>query len=214
MNTADLITRLTAAAEPVPRGRAGRMLLGRVLAGLAVSVIAVALWLGLRSLGEAVTTPPFWMKFAYTAALAVAAGGLTLKAGRPGSSPGAAPWLAVAAIGAMISLAAWEFLAADPGARMALWLGASWNHCPFRILAMAVPVYLGAVLGLRRLAPTHPARAGAAAGLLAGALGAAAYQLHCPETGAMFVTTWYSLGIAGSAALGAVGGLVLLRWRI
>lgn len=214
MKTADLIAQLEARTERVPAGRARRRLAAPVIVGLVVAVVAVFVWLGLRSLAEAVVTPAFWMKAAYTAALGVAAAGLTLRAGRPGASAGGAPWLALAAVGAMAVLSTVEFMTADPSQRLALWLGASWSHCPFRILALAAPVYLGAVLGLRRLAPTRPGRAGAAAGLLAGALGAAAYQLHCPETGAMFVATWYSLGMLVSAFAGALGGVFLLRWRI
>lgn len=214
MKTADLIAQLEARTARVPPGQARRRLTAPVIVGLVVAVIAVFLWLGVRSLEDAVITRAFWMKAAYTAVLALAAAGMTLRAGRPGASAGAAPWLAIAAVSGMTILSAVEFVAADPSQRLALWLGASWSHCPFRILSLATPIYLGAVLGLRRLAPTRPARAGAAAGFLAGALGATAYQLHCPETGAMFVATWYSLGVLASALIGAVGGAFLLRWRI
>jgi hypothetical protein len=65
---------------------------------------------------------------------------------------------------------------------------------------------------LRQLAPTRLRLAGAGAGLLAGALGATVYGLHCPETGAAFVATWYSLGVATWAAIGAALGPRLLRW--
>ena len=45
-------------------------------------------------------------------------------------------------------------------------------------------------------AGAHRTRAaGAAAGLAAGAFAATVYCLHCPEVSAIFVLTWYSLGI-------------------
>jgi hypothetical protein len=79
-------------------------------------------------------------------------------------------------------------------------------------MAISAPIYLGLVFGMRRLAPTRPSLAGASAGFLAGALGATAYQVFCPETGAMFVTTWYTLGIAACTVVGAVIGSRALRW--
>ena len=65
---------------------------------------------------------------------------------------------------------------------------------------------------MRGLAPTRPVRAGAAAGLLAGALAATAYTLHCPESQAPFLAVWYLLGILAPAAAGALVGPRLLRW--
>ena len=52
----------------------------------------------------------------------------------------------------------------------------------------------------------------AAAGLAAGAFAATVYCMHCPEVSAIFVLTWYSLGILLAASLGALLGPRLLRW--
>ena len=69
------------------------------------------------------------------------------------------------------------------------------------------------VVTVRALAaPTRPALAGAAAGLLSGALGAVAYALHCPESGLAFVAVWYVLGLAMVGAVGALLGSRLFRW--
>jgi hypothetical protein len=65
---------------------------------------------------------------------------------------------------------------------------------------------------MRSAAPTRPAVAGAAAGLLAGGLGATVYTLHCPELAAPFIGVWYVLGMAIPAAIGAVAGWFLPRW--
>ncbi len=53
---------------------------------------------------------------------------------------------------------------------------------------------------------------GAAAGLLAGSLGALVYCLHCPELAAPFLGTWYLLGMLIPALIGSLLGPRLLRW--
>ena len=65
---------------------------------------------------------------------------------------------------------------------------------------------------MKGLAPTRLALAGAGAGLLAGALGALVYALHCPELAASFLAVWYVLGIAIPALAGALLGPRVLRW--
>jgi hypothetical protein len=212
MKTADLIASLVADARPVAPGAVARRLAPPTLCGLAVAVTIVILWLGLRSFDEASRTFAFWMKGAYTVTLAVAGAMIAARLARPGGAGGAGRWLALAAVAVMLGLSAREFAAAPAGERIALWLGGSWNVCPLRILVIGAPICLGLLFGMRRLAPTRPTLAGASAGFLAGALGATAYQLFCPETGAMFVTTWYTLGVVASAALGALIGRYALRW--
>jgi len=43
-------------------------------------------------------------------------------------------------------------------------------------------------------------------------VGALVYAWHGPEMAAPFIATWYLLGIAGPAVVGALLGPVLLRW--
>ena len=67
-----------------------------------------------------------------------------------------------------------------------------WSACRRSRLLSIAP--LAAVLAiLRRGAPASPALAGAAAGLLAAAAGAALYAFHCFDDSPLFVVTWYSL---------------------
>jgi hypothetical protein len=47
---------------------------------------------------------------------------------------------------------------------------------------------------------------------LAGALGALAYVLHCPELEAPFLAVWYLLGMLIPAGVGALVGPRVLRW--
>ena len=65
---------------------------------------------------------------------------------------------------------------------------------------------------MKGLAPTRLSLAGAAAGLLAGGVGAAIYALHCDEMGAPFLALWYVLGMLMPATLGALIGRHVLRW--
>ena len=131
---------------------------------------------------------------------------------RPGARLGQALiWLAVPVL-AMGSFAAVTLLAAAPAAREHLVYGVSSSVCTYYIAILSVPPFLGAWWVMKRLAPTRPLAAGAACGLVAGALGALAYALHCPEMGAPFVGIWYSLGMLIPAITGALSGPLLLRW--
>jgi hypothetical protein len=60
-----------------------------------------------------------------------------------------------------------------------------------------------AFYALRRGAPLRPGFAGAAAGLLASALAATLYALHCPDDSALFGAIWHSA---------ASDGRKFLRW--
>ena len=105
-----------------------------------------------------------------------------------------------------------ELSKTPPAQWLALWLGRSWMICPWLVLTLAVPIFVGLLWSFRELAPTRLRAAGGAAGLAAGAWAATIYCLHCPETSAIFVLTWYSLGIMLAAGAGAVLGPRLMRW--
>lgn len=210
MKTDDLIEALAAGLEPVGPARLSPLMIG---GAFAVAVAAVAVLLGvLPDLAEAIRGSAFWAKVAYTGALAVASLWLVTRLGRPGASAGPAGW-AVASIVGLAGLAgAIELLLLPPEARMDDWLGFTWKVCALNILMVSAVTAPLIFLAARRLAPTKPMPAGAAAGLLTGAVAATAYGLHCPESTAAFVATWYTLGIAVAAAAGAVIGRFALRW--
>jgi hypothetical protein len=212
MKTADLIASLAAVSTPTPPARVGRGVTMASLLGAAIALVILIAWLGLRPLGEAIHMRSFWMKAGYTIALSIAGAIAVLRLARPGGRLGAAPAIIAAAVGVMAVMATMGVLKTEPANLAALWLGHSWQSGSLRIAALAAPVYLAVIVVLRRLAPTRLALAGAAAGLLAGAVGATVYGLYCAETAAAFVVTWYSLGIAACAGLGALLGARLLRW--
>ena len=108
-----------------------------------------------------------------------------------------------------------------------LGIGATMDHSGLSVLgasSISVPACVGAILmlsapalfivlgTLKSGAPTRPSIAGAAAGLLSGALGAAAYALACKNDGGLFVAVWYSAAILMMTGLGAVVGRRALAW--
>jgi hypothetical protein len=212
MRTADLIELLARDVRAARPGVVNRRLLAALLAGGLVTLAIVALGLRCQPLLAAAQQPWFWMKAAYTGLLTVCGAVLVRRLSVPGSRVGAAPSLAALIILAMIALAAGQMLSTTPGGRVALWLGHTWKVCSPLILLLALPIYAGLIAAMRKLAPTRPVLAGAAAGFLSGALAATLYGLHCPEQAAAFVATWYTLGIAAATALGALAGGRLLRW--
>jgi hypothetical protein len=91
-------------------------------------------------------------------------------------------------------------------------LGASYQVCARNIVIISAPIFLGVFWALRSLAPTRLTLAGAAAGVLSGALGTFIYAFHCNESAYPFVAIWYTLGIASVGLLGALLGRAALRW--
>ncbi|ATW02887.1 DUF1109 domain-containing protein [Sphingopyxis sp. BSNA05] len=68
------------------------------------------------------------------------------------------------------------------------------------------------VLWLRRGAPVALERAGWLVGMSSGALGAAAYSLHCPFNSIFYIGLWYSLAVATCAIVGRLLVPRLIRW--
>jgi len=211
MKTDELIDLLAQGAGAAPRAQAPRRLLPGAALGLLASVALAWGLLGLIPARLYHELAP-WFKLIYAGALALAAGWLVVRLSRP-VPRWRAPLAAVAAVlgaGALVGVLGW--LASPPATRMAGLMGHSWSSCSFNVLALSLPGLAAAFWALRGLAPTQPRAAGAAAGLLAGSLGAWGYALSCTELALPFVALWYTLGVLLSAALGAVLGPRGLRW--
>ncbi|MFN3376769.1 MAG: NrsF family protein [Burkholderiaceae bacterium] len=213
MKTDDLIDWLAHDAPPVPRRAVPRRLGAGVALGLAGAAVLMAAVFGLRpELARMAAEPMFWGKLAYVTAVAAVALALLWRLGRPGARVGAAPWALALPVGLMAWAAFATLWQALPGERMALVLGSTWRTCPFNIALLSLPALGAALWALRGAAPTRLPAAGAAAGLLAGALGALAYALHCPELQAPFLLVWYLAGMAVPTVVGGWLGPRVLRW--
>jgi hypothetical protein len=211
MKTEALIDFLARGAGPAPGAVAARRLIPAAAAGVTVSVLLVMVLMGPVP-APLFATPAPWIKLSYAALLALATGWMAARLGRPVSRLGG-PVLATLVIAvtmAALGLVAW--LATPAQARPAAVLGHSWFACPWNVLGLSLPALVAALWALRGLAPTRPRRAGLAAGLFAGALGAAGYALGCREESTVFVALWYSAGIAASGLIGALIGPRVLRW--
>jgi len=213
MKTDDLVAMLAAGAEPVAQRATARRYTAALAWGGAGSLLLMVLALGLRAdLRAAALLPMFWMKLAFPLALAAAALAAVSRLSRPGASLGFAPYALAAPVLMVWAVAAWNLAAAEPGQRAALILGGTWASCTAYVVLVSVPSFIAVMWAMRGLAPTRFALAGATAGLLAGATGAAAYALHCDEMQAPFVAVWYVLGMLVPGMAGAIAGPRLLRW--
>jgi hypothetical protein len=214
MQTDDLIASLSADLSRVAPGAvARRVALGLGLGAVGSAVVMLA-WLGPRpDLVQAVATPMFWMKFGYAAITGLILAVLLARLARPAAQVGALTAVAAIPFAVVAAMALMRYAQAPPQAHRAMLMGHSSMICPWRILAIGLPLLVGAVWAVRGLAPTRLWAAGVAAGACAGALGAAVYAIACDETSAPFLAIWYTLGMALAAGLGAVVGSRLLRWR-
>jgi hypothetical protein len=213
MRTEDLIQSLVVDLEPVRPHAISRRIAVGMLCGAAITMTLIVTLLGLRAdLGTALQGFPLWMKWGYTLSLGSIALVATSSLARPEAPRLHWLWLLAAPILLLSGIGIAEFAHAPPGAALGIWLGRSWSWCPWLVFLLSLPIFVGLLWSFRQFAPTRLRAAGAIAGLNAGAWAAALYCLHCPEVSAMFVLTWYSLGIGLATLLGALLGPRLLRW--
>ncbi len=210
MRTGDLIRALAADGEVRPPGRA--------LALALIPSVAIALGLHLAVLGfrphllNLLGEPRLLFKLCLTFLLAALSGVLVSRIGRPGVGVRRAAFM-LAIVPALLAVANLAELLAVPVAEWGQRLvGTNAKACLESIPFLAAAPLVAALLALRQGAPERPALAGAAAGLLAGAIGAACYATHCPDDSPLFVAAWYSLAIGFVTAIGALAGSRLLRW--
>jgi hypothetical protein len=211
MKTNEVIDLLTRGAGAAPRGVVQRRFVPAVLVAFAISA-ALAWW----SFGFVPSTvhaqPAWWLKLGYAVALSGAACWWAALAGRPGARTRAPAMVLAAVVVGMSALAVFQMMQGGQDSRWASWLGSSWKVCPRNVFMLSLPALVLALWALRGLAPTRLGHAGFAAGAWAGGVGAVAYSMACSETSVPFVATWYTLGIAASALLGAWLGPRVLRW--
>jgi hypothetical protein len=213
MKTDELIAMLASDAGPVAPHVWRRRYALALGAGLLGAALLMVMLLGVRpDIADAVRLPMFWVKLAFPSALAAVALLLAARLSRPGVAPGRLGAALAAPVLAVWVLAGFSMLGAAPEDRGLLVWGETWSACLVNVPMLSVPAFVALLWVMKTLAPVRPALAGAAAGLLAGALGAAVYALHCPELAAPFIGLWYTLGMLIPAALGAAIGTRLLRW--
>ena len=213
MKTDRLIDILSTNVEPVDRRAMQAALTWAAVIGAAA---AVGLMLGTVSLrddfGARWTLLFVLLKLIF--ALAVMTSGLAAlaKSVRPGQPVrktlrlSMLPFVALAVAAIADATLGWT---AIPHRMMA---GTHWLLCFYCIPLFATIPFVLLIWALRAGAPTNLTETGAVAGLVAGAIGAAAYALHCPDDALPFVAVWYTASMALCAFVGATLGPRLLRW--
>ena len=214
MKTEELVALLAKDADAVAPDATARRFTTALGWGVCGTTLAVAIMMGVRpDIAKAVAMPMFWIKLAFPAWIAIAAYYAATRLARPGVRLGRAPGTALAALVAVMwVLAIVTLFNAAPVERSALFFGDTWRFCLVSIPLFSIPGFGAAMWAMKGLAPTRLALAGGAAGLLAGAVSAAAYSLHCPEMELPFLAVWYVLGMSVPAIAGTVIGPRMLHW--
>jgi hypothetical protein len=213
VNTEDLINFLGTNIEPVKRGQ----LRNTLLASLAVGAVA-ALCLMLVILGapdEAFKSEYLGLRFVglvFTLGLVIAGTSFLLRAARPGT-PGRRPLVVIGLLFfALLSAGVTTLLLSHPAVWGEMVFGPQWAACLICIPLFAIAPFASLIWALRKEAPTNPVWTGAVAGLVAGALGAAAFTLHHSAGSIPFIVLWYGGPIVACTVIGAILGPRLLRW--
>lgn len=214
MKTDQLVAALADDLAPVDPARVGRRFVAWLAAAVGLSLLVVILLAGPRpDWREALAQPMFWVKLAFPAWTAIAAGVALRRIGHPGLPVGAAAVCALALpFLAMGGLAAAVLAGAQSPDRLGLVVGTAGWWCPVAIAVLSAPAGVLAFRAVRGLAPVRPRLAGGAAGLFAGAAAACAYALACTVMQAPYVALWYSAGMLLPTGLGLLIGPRLLHW--
>jgi hypothetical protein len=212
MKTDDLIAAISADAG-APGAPIGRLVwLGAGAGILAAAVLFFTLLPVRPDMMEAMATPRFLFKWAFTLTLLVSAMALILQLARPQPVPRlqllallAAPMVLAAGVGS-------ELIMLPSSDWMPTMVGTNAMGCMVLIpLLSALPLVV-MIIALRQGAPARPALAGAVAGLVAAGIAATLYATHCQNDSPLFMAVWYAMATAIVAAAGALLGARLLRW--
>ncbi|MDK1490390.1 NrsF family protein [Sinorhizobium sp. 7-81] len=186
---------------------------GAVFAAVVIAATVFFVLLGPRSdIASAAQTLRFLFKFVVTITLAASAFALLRMLSRPDMDPrGPLRFLAIAP--ALILAGVLIELAVVPAETWSSRLvGTNSLVCLTFIPLIGIGPLALLLLALRHGAPSHPALAGAMAGLVAGGIAATLYASHCTDDSPLFVATWYTIAIAILALLGALAGRRVARW--
>lgn len=213
MKTQDLIALLANDAAPVERNTTARRY-GLALGWGAIGATLIMLFrFGVRAdIADAALHPMFWIKLSFVTCMAASGLLAAARLSLPGARIGLAPVVLAIPVLVVCGMETWALLEAGASKRAMLLLGKTWDQAPFDIAILSIPALAAAFWAMKGLAPTRLALSGAAAGMLAGGIGAIAYSFYCTEMAAPFVGIWYLAGVLLPVTVGAALGPILLRW--
>lgn len=185
--------------------------------GIVISVpLAAALFfivLGPRpDIGSALQTIRFDFKFVFALTVVLSTALVAVSFVSPAEKSKKKWWLLALAPLLLTVAIGFELMSTAPDQWYALWIGHNAVLCMVCIPLLSLMPLFVLLFALRSGAPSHPAYAGALAGLMAGGLGAMFYAAHCPDDSPLFVATWYVIALIMLSSLGAVLGSRILRW--
>jgi hypothetical protein len=211
MKTDELIRSLAADATP-PLSLARALVYG-FLPGVVLSLIFYALVVGPRPhLLALLPAPRIVFKMVFPIAVFACAGPLALQLARPRGNPRPLVYVLIGLLAVLAAAVVIELIVLPPDLWGVRLIGHNALICMGLIPLMSAAPLVGTLIALHRGAAPNPERAGAVAGLFAGAFGAALYATHCPDDSPLFVATWYTLAILIVMSVGALAGRRFLRW--
>lgn len=212
MKTDDLINAIAqdAGLRTAPMAR---RLIFAVGAGCTLAALALVATIGVRpDIWAALGTWRFDAKLLAVAAVLAGAWSATRHLSRPESETRTALF-SVALPMLVLAFAVAAELLSTPAATWGLRaIGSNAKLCLVAILGLSLAPLAVLLTTMRAGAPRSPSLAGAVVGLLAGAIGALFYAIHCPDDSPLFVALWYTPPIAAMTAIGALIGKRMLRW--
>jgi len=214
MRTDDLINTLVAdhTTQPRPR-RVGDVLGMAIVGGLAISAALFSITLGPRpDILSAFSTWRFDMKWTENLVLVIAAAWVALRLSRPTTTPRSAMRALIVPAFLLLAAVIYELVTVPAAEWLSRAMGVNGVMCFASIVLLSVFPLTTTIYALRQGAPMSPALAGAAAGLLAGALGATVFAMHCTNDSPLFVAIWYALAIGLISMFGLLIGRRALRW--
>lgn len=212
METDDLIKALSAdkanASPSLSTALRASALVAAIIAG-----IVFFMALGPRpDIADAAQTFRFLFKFVVALTLAGGAFVAFTALSRPdGRLRSLLPWLVAAPV-LLVSAILLELASVPSTEWSARLIGTNSRQCLTFVTLIGIGPLILLLAVLRYGAPTNPMLAGAVAGVLAGAMAATFYAAHCTDDSPLFVATWYTLAIAGLAAVGALAASRVARW--
>jgi hypothetical protein len=214
MRTDELINTLVAdhAGQPGPTP-VGHGLVMAIIGGLVISSALFSLTLGVRpDFISALGTWRYDMKLGVSLVLMIAATWVALRLSSPTTTSLSA--MRALLVPALLLLAAvvYELVTIPASAWPSRAMGVNGVMCVASIISLSVLPLTATIYALRQGAPTSPAVMGAVGGLLAGALGATVFAMHCTNDSPLFVAIWYALAIGLMSIFGLLVGKRALRW--
>ena len=213
MKTDDLIKALAADNATVAPPISRTLRLALIVGALAAAAHFWSLLTVRADFAHAITHDArFIFKFVFTLGLAIPAALLMMRLARPDGQAGSLKWLLALPV-ALLAIAVGFEMASQPVDHWPVSaLGSMPVACMKYIPMLSIAPLVAMLYALRRGAPTNPAAAGAAAGLVSATIAAALYATFCVDDSPMFLAIWYVAGIAIVVTLGALIGSRVLRW--